>query len=147
MSETFRSYGADLFLSCRATNMPPLTGLPQQPLWPRSFAAQINQPWARDITFDEEAVEVEPARDGVEDVGVRGDGDAARVDYAAVGVEGDFDRPGPAALAGRAADALGEPAAVRDGAVQQPEDGRGAEALEDFARYQDGALRLLDGAV
>ena len=69
MSETFRSYGATpVGEATRAINMPPLTGLPQHPLRPPSFAAQINQPGARDVTLDEEAAEVEPARDAVEDV-------------------------------------------------------------------------------
>jgi chloride channel protein, CIC family len=40
-------------------------------------STQIEQPGARDVLTDEEPVEVEPARDAVEDVRVGGDGDAA----------------------------------------------------------------------
>jgi chloride channel protein, CIC family len=40
-------------------------------------SAQIEQPGLRDVLTDDEPVEVEPARDAVEDVRVGGDGDAA----------------------------------------------------------------------
>ena len=39
-------------------------------------STQINQPAMRDVLFDDDAAQVEPARDAVEDVRVGGDGDA-----------------------------------------------------------------------
>ena len=73
--------------------------------------------------------EVGPAGDLIEDGGVGGDGYARRGYERGVGVEDDFDFPGPVVARRKVGELCGEAAAVGDGAIEEPEDGRWGERL------------------
>jgi len=109
--------------------------------------AEVERPGVGEIASEKVGFEVGPEGDEVEDGGVGGDGDGWGGDDGGVGVEDDFDFPGPSVARGEIRELSGEAAAVGDGAVEEPVDGRGGELRQCFADHRDCEIRFVDGSI